>query len=48
MTTNFDYLREEPKFGAFAEVAVSAERVILLDAEASIINCRRAMEFAVK
>ena len=48
MTTNFDYLKKEPKFAAFADIAVSAERIILLDPEASIINCRRAMEFALK
>ncbi len=46
--TNFDYLRKEPKFETFAEVAVSAERIIQIDPEASVINCRRAMEFAVK
>lgn len=48
MTTNFDYLKNEPQFSAFADIAISAERIILLDPEASIINCRRAMEFAVK
>lgn len=48
MTTNFDYLKTEPKFSAFADVAISAERIILIDPEACIINCRRAMEFAVK
>ena len=48
MTTNFDYLKEEPKFKSFADVAISAERIILMDPEASIINSRRAMEFALK
>ena len=48
MTTNFDYLKTETKFAAFADVAISAERIILIDPEACIINCRRAMEFAVK
>ena len=48
MITNFDYLKEEPKFKNFADVAISAERIILLDPEASIINSRRAMEFALK
>ncbi len=48
MATNFDYLKKEPKFNSFSDVAVSAERVILIDPAASIINCRRAMEFAVK
>ncbi|MBE5910122.1 DEAD/DEAH box helicase family protein [Pseudobutyrivibrio sp.] len=48
MYTNFDYLRLEPKFYTFADVAISAERIILMDPEASIINSRRAMEFALK
>ena len=48
MITNFDYLKQEPKFSRFADVAISAERIILMDPEASIINSRRAMEFAVK
>ena len=48
MTTNFDYLKTEPKFAAFADVAISSERIVLIDPEACIINCRRAMEFAVK
>lgn len=48
MLTNFDYLKQEPKFSRFADVAISAEKIILMDPEASIINSRRAMEFAVK
>lgn len=48
MITNFDYLKQEPKFSRFADVAISAEKIILMDPEASIINSRRAMEFAVK
>lgn len=48
MVTNFDYLKKEPKFSEFANVAISAERIILMDPEASIINSRRAMEFAIK
>ncbi|SFA68691.1 type I restriction enzyme, R subunit [Acetitomaculum ruminis DSM 5522] len=48
MITNFDYLKKEPKFNRFADVAISAERIILMDPEASIINSRRAMEFALK
>lgn len=48
MITNFDYLKNEEKFKAFADVAVSAEKIILIDPEACVINCRRAMEFAVK
>ena len=45
MVTNFDYLKNESKFSA---IAISAERIILIDPEACILNCRRAMEFAVK
>ena len=48
MITNFDYLKNESKFSRFVDVAISAEKIILMDPEASIINCRRAMEFAVK
>ena len=48
MVTNFDYLKTESKFSAFADAAIAAEKIILMDPEASIINCRRAMEFAVK
>ena len=46
--TNFDFLKQEAKFSSFADVAVSAERILNIDAEASVLNCRRAMEFAVK
>lgn len=46
--TNFTFLQSDPRFASFADVAVSAELILLIDAEASIINCRRAMEFAVK
>ena len=48
MITNFDYLKTEPKFSAFADVAISAEKIILMDSAASIMNSRRAMEFALK
>ncbi len=46
--TNFDFLTQEPQFEAFAQVAISAEKILHIDMEASILNCRRAMEFAVK
>src|SRR5574344_811680 len=46
--TNFDYLKTEPQFDTFVDVAISAEKIINIDPEASIINCRRAMEFAIK
>lgn len=46
--TNFDFLKNEPKFESFADAAISAERILQIDFAASILNCRRAMEFAVK
>lgn len=46
--TNFDYLKQEPKFNSFADVAIVAEKVLKIDIESSVINCRRAMEFAIK
>lgn len=46
--TNFDYLKQEPKFNSFADVAIVAEKVLNIDIESSVINCRRAMEFAIK
>lgn len=46
--TNFDYLKKEPKFNSFADVAIAAEKVLQIDKESSVINCRRAMEFAIK
>ena len=33
MLTNFDYLKNESKFSAFADIAISAEKVILMDPE---------------
>lgn len=46
--TNFDYLKKEPKFKSFSEVAISSEKLLPIDREACVLNCRRAMEFAVK
>lgn len=46
--TNFDYLKQEPKFNSFSDVAISAEKILNIDTEACVINCRRAMEFAIK
>lgn len=46
--TNFDFLLSEPRFRRFAEAAVAAEKILHIDAEACAINCRRAMEAAVK
>lgn len=30
MVTNFDYLKKEPKFSRFVDVAISAEKLILM------------------
>ena len=46
--TNFDFLKTEEKFNSFVDVAISAEKIFSIDESASIINCRRAMEFAIK
>lgn len=46
--TNFDYLKQEPKFNSFSDVAIAAEKILNIDIESSVINCRRAMEFAIK
>lgn len=46
--TNFDFLKQEPKFNSFSDVAIVAEKVLKIDKESSVINCRRAMEFAIK
>lgn len=46
--TNFDFLKKEPQFDSFADVAISAEKILHIDMEASVINCRRAMEFTIK
>lgn len=46
--TNFDFLKKTPQFDTFADVAISAEKILNIDADASVINCRRAMEFAIK
>ena len=46
--TNFDIFLSTPQFSSFAPVAVSAERILPIDPSACVLNCRRAMEFAVK
>ena len=46
--TNFDFLKTTPDFDTFADVAISAEKILHIDVDACAFNCRRAMEFAVK
>ena len=48
MKTNFDFLLSTPDFVPFADVAIKAERILHIDVDACVINCRRAMEFAIK
>ncbi len=46
--TNFDVFNTDSQFAAFAPAAIAAERILHIDSSACILNCRRAMEFAVK
>ncbi len=46
--TNFDFLKKDKRFGKFAEVAIAAENILYIDVDSCVLNCRRAMEFAVK
>ena len=46
--SNFKFLLSDPSFAPFMEVAMAAEKILHIDPAASILNCRRAMEFAVK
>ncbi len=46
--TNFDFLKNDIEFKVFTDVAISAEKVFSIDFETSVVNCRRAMEFAIK
>ena len=46
--SNFKFLQSDPAFAPFMNVAMSAEKILHIDPAASILNCRRAMEFAVK
>ena len=46
--SNFKFLLSEAGFASFADVAIAAEKILHIDPAASILNCRRAMEFAVK
>ena len=46
--TNFDFLKKDKKFGSFADIAITAEKIFNIDIASCIINARRATEFAVK
>ena len=46
--TNFDFLLSYPQFEPFSATAVAAERVLHIDIATCAVNCRRAMEAAVR
>ena len=46
--TNFDFLKTDTRFASFADVAIAAENILRIDVDSCVLNCRRAMEFAVK
>ena len=46
--SNFDFLKTDEGFAGFADIAISAENLLHIDPDACVINCRRAMEFALK
>ena len=46
--TNFDLFINRKDFAVFAEPAAAAEQIYQIDPAACVLNCRRAMEFAVK
>lgn len=46
--TNFDYLKKEKEFNSFVDIAIVAERTYKIDVNTCILNCRRAMETAIK
>lgn len=46
--SNFSLYLSIPSFAAFAPIAESAEKILSIDPAACVLNCRRAMEAAVK
>ena len=46
--TNFDIFTNDKDFASFAPAAEAAERIYRIDPAACVLNCRRAMESAVK
>ena len=45
---NFSHFQTEQDFSPFVDPAIAAERIYKIDPAACVLNCRRAMEFAVK
>ena len=46
--TNFDFLTKDKQFDSFSTIAIAAEKTLHIDLSTCIMNCRRAMEVAVK
>lgn len=46
--SNFNFLLSEPRLAPIGEIAMAAEKILPIDPGACVLNCRRAMEFAVK
>ena len=46
--TNFSFLQTDKDFEPFSVPAIAAEQILHIDPAACVLNCRRAMEFAVK
>ena len=46
--TNFDIFLSEPKFASFAEVAVSAEKILNIDPAACVLSKRQILRHAVR
>ena len=46
--SNFSFLTRDAQFASFAEVACSVEKLYHTELGSCVLNCRRAMEFAVK
>ena len=46
--SNFLPFQSDPRMEPFVSVAIAAERILPIDPSACALNCRRAMEIAVK
>lgn len=46
--SNFTPFQSDPRFTSFVSVAIAAERILPIDPSACALNCRRAVEIAVK
>ncbi len=46
--TNFDFLKNDKRFASFCDAAISAENLLHVDIDACVVNCRKALEFALK